>query len=91
VDFTWRNVGDSPDMFVVNVSVTAYQNGIQLNEGYLITENTEVGTSIMPGKSLTVTEIFQMRESTGEITLIVDKLMDFTHEWQDRQYSFTVE
>lgn len=91
VDFIWRNVGNSPDMFVVNVDVTAYQDGIQLYDGYLLTENTEVGTSIMPGKSLTVTEVFQMRENTGEITLIVDKLMDFTHEWQERQYSFKVE
>ena len=91
VDFTWRNVGNTTDMFVVNVSVTAYQNGIQLKDGFLPTEDTEVGTSIMPGKSLTVTEVFQMRESTGEITLIVDKLMDYSHECQERQYSFKVE
>lgn len=91
LDFTWRNVGDIATMFAVNVGVTVYQDGIQLNEGYLFTEDTEVGTSIMPGKELAVKEIFELRSSSGTLDIVVDKLMDFTNEIIDRNYTFILE
>lgn len=90
VELTWRNVGEKAQMYVVNVDVTAYQDGIELQDGFLLGVNTEVGTSIMPGKELTCTEVFQLRSKTGEITLIVDKLLDFKDEWPSREYNFTL-
>ena len=88
VRFSWRNVGTSAEVFAVNVDVTAYQDGIELQDGFLLGINSEVGTSIMPGKEITVTRVFQLRGSTGQITLIVDKLLDFKNEWPDRTYEF---
>lgn len=90
VDFTWRNIGTKEDIFVINVDVKAYQDGIELHDGYLFDIYTETGTSIMPGKELTVTEIFQLRSKTGKITLILDKLLDVTHEWPSRRYEYTL-
>lgn len=88
VRFSWRNVGTSAEVFAVNVDVTAYQDGIELQDGFLLGINSEVGTSIMPGKEITVTRVFQLRGSTGQITLIVDKILDFKNEWTDRTYEF---
>lgn len=88
VDMTWRNTGDKASMFIVNVDVKAYQDGIELHDGYLFDIDTETGTSIMPGKELTVTEVFQLRSKTGKITLVLDKLLDATHEWPSRQYEY---
>ena len=88
VDFVWRNVGTSADMFVVNVDVTAFQDGIELQDGFLLGVNSEVGTKIMPGKEITVTEVYQLRSQTGQITLVVDKLLDVMNEWPDRTYEF---
>lgn len=88
VDFTWRNAGSKADMFVINVDVKAYQDGIELHDGYLFDITTESGTSIMPGKELTVTEVFQLRGKTGKITLVLDKLIDVKNEWPSRQYEF---
>lgn len=90
IDFTWKNAGNQPDMFIINVDVKAYQDGIELHKGYLFDVNTETGTSIMPGKELTVTEIFQLRSKSGKITLILDKLIDATNEWPSQQYEFTL-
>lgn len=90
LELIWRNVGDAATMFAVNVGVKVYQDGIELHEGFLLTEQTEVGTSIMPGKEITVKEIFELRSSSGKLDIIVDKLMDFTDEIVDRNYSFTL-
>lgn len=90
LDLTWRNVGDTASMFAVNVGVTVYQDGIQLHEGFLPTEQTETGTSIMPGKELAVKEIYELRSGSGKIDIIVDKLLDFTNEIVDRHYSFNL-
>lgn len=90
LNFDWRNVGTSPTMFVVNVGVTAFQDGIELHEGYLFSEQTEVGTKIMPGKELPVKVIFELRNSTGEVTFTVDKLMDFNNEAVGREYTLNI-
>lgn len=90
LNFDWRNVGTAPTMFVVNVGVTAFQDGIELHEGYLFGENTEVGTQIMPGKELPVKVIFELRSSTGEVEFTVDKLMDFNNEAVARHYTLDV-
>lgn len=90
LNFDWRNVGTAPTMFVVNVEVTAFQDGIELHEGYLFGENTEVGTQIMPGKELPVKVIFELRSSTGKVEFTVDKLMDFNNEAVARHYTLNV-
>lgn len=90
LNFDWRNVGTSPTMFVVNVEVTAFQDGIELHEGFLFGEQTEVGTQIMPGKELPVKVIFELRSSTGEVEFTVDKLMDFTNEAVARHYTLDI-
>lgn len=90
LDFEWRNVGAIASRFVLNVSATAYQDGIELKEGYLFTENSETGTSIMPGKSIKCTEVFVLRSATGEISLYLDKLMDVLDEYPNREYLFTL-
>lgn len=90
LNFDWRNVGTSPTMFVVNVGVTAFQDGIELHEGYLFGEQTEVGTQIMPGKELPVKVIFELRSSTGEVEFTVDKLLDVTNAAVDRNYTINV-
>lgn len=89
LDFTWKNVGNNADTFVVNVDVTTYQDGIELQTGYFF--GKDEGTKIMPGKELPVTVAFNLRSQTGEIKVIVDKLMDYTNEWPYRQYSFDLE
>lgn len=90
LNFDWRNVGTSPTMFVVNVGVTAFQDGIELHEGFLFGEQTEVGTQIMPGKELPVKVIFELRSSTGEVEFTVDKLLDVTNAAVDRNYTINV-
>ena len=90
LDFKWRNVGTLPDRFVINVDVKAFQDGIELKEGYLFAEDDETGTSIMPGKSLSCTKVFTLRKPTGEITFYVDKLMDISNEYVDRKEVFTI-
>ena len=88
VNFRWRNMGDEADMFVINVDVTAYQDGIELHPGYIFGINTEEGTKIMPGKEILVTKVFTLRKQTGTITLVVDKLLDVKNEWPNRKYEF---
>lgn len=90
LNFIWRNVGTAPTMFVVNVGVTAFQDGIELHEGYLFGEQTEVGTQIMPGKELPVKVIFELRSKTGEVTFTVDKLIDALNQAVDREYTINV-
>ena len=90
LDFDWRNIGTAPDMFVINVDVTAYQDGIELSQGFLFGENTETGTNIMPGKNIKCTMVYTLRNPKGDITLFVDKLMDMTNEYVGRKIQFTI-
>lgn len=90
LDFTWRNAGTETTFFAVEVDVTAFQNGVQLQEGFLFDEKSEVGTKLMPGKSIDVTKVYELREAGGKIEFTVDKLLDFNHQYVDRKYSFTL-
>lgn len=88
LDFTWRNAGQDITFFAVQVDVTVFQDGVQLQEGFLLDEKSEIGTQLMPGKSIDVTKVYELRSDKGEIELFVDKLMDFQNQYVDRKYSF---
>lgn len=88
LDFTWRNAGQDITFFAVQVDVTVFQDGVQLQEGFLLDEKSEIGTQLMPGKSIDVTKVYELRSDKGEIEFFVDKLMDFQNQYVDRKYSF---
>lgn len=90
LDFNWRNAGKDVTIFPVHVEVTVFQDGVQLQEGFLFNEKTEIGTHLMPGKSIDITQIYELRGTGGQIDFTVDKLMDFNHQYVDRKYSFTL-
>lgn len=90
LDFTWRNIGNSVSTFDANVSVIVFQDGIELHESLTLPGATETDTRIMPGKELACIKVYDLRNPTGEITVIMDKLMDEDDNYLDRQYTFNV-
>ena len=89
LSFTWKNRGDSISTFDDNIIVLVFQNGIELNESILI-GNTDSGTRVMPGKQLDILKVFDLREETGDICLIVDKKDDQDNAWSERTHDFSI-
>ncbi len=90
LDFTWRNIGTSISTFDSNMLVMVFQDGIELHESITLPGATETDTRIMPGKELDCIKIFDLKNPTGEITVIMDKLMDEDDNYLDRQFTFNV-
>ena len=86
--FNWRNVGSDATMFAVNVGVTVFQDGVELKNAPVY--DSEIATQLKPGKSIDVVESYELRSDTGELEIVVDKLIDVTHQYADRTYTYTL-
>ena len=86
--FNWRNVGSDATMFAVNVGVTVFQDGVELKNAHVY--DSEIATQLKPGKSIDVVESYELRSDTGELEIVVDKLIDVTHQYADRTYTYTL-
>lgn len=66
VDFTFTNNGDEPESFVFAATPKAYQNGVELEEAYLL--ESDSGNSmknVKPGKSIGVQQAFVLKNKSG--------------------------
>lgn len=86
--FNWRNVGSDATMFAVNVGVTVFQDGVELKNAHVY--DSEIATQLKSGKSIDVVESYELRSDTGELEIVVDKLIDVTHQYADRTYTYTL-
>ena len=73
VYFEFTNNSDENESFASLVRCQAFQNGIELETNYLYDCDEERNSSkdIQPGASITVAEIFELDDSTEDITLEV--------------------
>lgn len=69
VDLTFTNNGKDAESFIFAITVKAFQNGIELEDGYLMdSDPANELKDIKPGKSIAVQEIFVLDDAT-EVTI----------------------
>lgn len=80
VNVNWINNDSEPAVFYTEATVEAYQDGVELDDGYLSGVDTNVGKKVLPGFSGTQKEIFQLTSARGEVVLIVSPLFVYTND-----------
>lgn len=85
--FTWHNLSDEPSFFLLNFSVEAYQDGIQLQEIMFNPIETNDTVKIMKGAEIEVIQSFYLRNLTSDIDVIVDSLYDFSNKWPNLEFT----
>lgn len=90
VYFEFTNNSDENQSFDYLVSCKAFQNGVELDTNYIYDCDEEKNGSkeIQPGASITVAEVFELSESTDNVTL---EITPFSI-WSDRKlFEYEVE
>lgn len=85
VEFAWKNVGKYPESFDDNVSVTLYQDGVQLKES-VISESADSSAKILPGVTFTVTKAFLIRNFDAFVYIYFGKAGDEVYKWPEQVY-----
>ena len=85
----WRNNSDSISTFDSSVEVIVFQNGIELLEPVLAGK-TDSGAKVMPGKEMDFLKGYDLRESSGEVIVIIDKANDTNNEFAERTYTLNI-
>lgn len=85
----WRNNSDSVSTFDSNVELIVFQNGIELLEPALAGK-TDSGARVMPGKELDFVKTYDLRESEGEVIVILDMPNDTSNEFTERTYELNI-
>lgn len=86
VEFWWHNGQREANAFITAFSIEAYQNKIQLNPGSTYGIEDNQWTKIQYGGDIVCYEVFQLRDATTPVTLVVDKIFDFTNKYKDSEY-----
>lgn len=82
----WQNNTDAATSYYLHANIEAYQNGVQLNETFIRTVDDNYDRKILPGYSLQVKEIFELPNTKDPVTLIVQQLFSYWHEYTPRQF-----
>lgn len=82
VGFDWTNDSDTPETFWSQLSVTAYQYGIEIDYKFPQGFDGQRMTSVLPGYSMTSYNSYLLN-GNGEVTVVVDDLIDLTDHFED--------
>lgn len=83
VKYVFTNVADeSPEAFMFAFDCTVYQNGVGLNESYLLDESANYSPDnqskeIKKGASIEVEEAYELNDTTTDIEVEVEELFSF--------------
>lgn len=78
VNVNWINQSDEPGVFYTEAVLEAYQNGVELDTGYIYSIETNVSKKVLPGYSGAIKEIYQLQNAKDEVVLILHALFDFS-------------
>lgn len=77
INYRWTNKTDNANSFTILAGYTAYQNGVQLDAGYLPGVETDEFTSVLPGYSTEVSSVHKLSNTTDPVVLQVSAFADF--------------
>lgn len=83
VEFDFTNNGSIATAFYLSLMPQAYQDGVQLEEDYGMTEefnNQEMIMEVQPGATFTVHKMFKLRSDTSPVQLKVSDLQRLSSE-----------
>lgn len=81
----WLNQSDEATAYYVEAAVDAYQNGVELDNGYLSGVDTNTTRKVLPGYSTTIKEIFELENDKDPVVLFVRPWVDFRNEYPPQQ------
>lgn len=87
INYQWTNTGDQSNYAATALSMMAYQNGVELDDGLLMDVSTNAVTALLPGASLDCCEIYELRDNSP-VTLVVDAIADIMDQYPD--YTLTI-
>lgn len=90
VEFVWKNNSKSADCFGTILSFEAYQDGIELNRGYIFGVETNSTTKIMPGKTLNGCVVFELRNNKSDVEFVAKNMFDFFGKYNDFNLTITL-
>lgn len=89
VKINWTNNGSSAQSYLAKLSVHAYQNGVELERGYVYNLETNEMTNILPGYDINVYELFELTNNS-DVTITIDTYFDLTDKFDDIIYTVSV-
>lgn len=81
----WMNQSDEPTAYYVEANVDAYQDGVELDDGYISGVEKNNTRRVLPGYSTTVTEIYELRNTRNPIVIMIEPWVDFRNEYPPQQ------
>lgn len=79
VVFSAKNNTDSSSSFGLTINIDAYQNGVELDTGYIYGIETNSSTKFRPGATIEGREIFELTSTTAQVEIELNKLWNFTN------------
>lgn len=91
VEHTWQHSYAEPTAFAYSISTEAYQDGIECDIGYLLDYSGTLSTKTQANTSYTCYSVFQLRNTTSPVTVIIDKCFDFTDQYDNLEYTISLQ
>lgn len=89
VKFSWINKQDEPATYTFEITVEAYQNGIQLDTAYVYGYETDSLKKVLPGYEGKGVELFELPNTTDDIVVYFGALFDFSGEYPAKSVIIT--
>ena len=78
VVFSAKNNTDNSSSFGLTINIDAYQNGVELDTGYIYGVETNSSTKFRPGAIIEGKAIFELASTTAQVEIELNKLWNFT-------------
>ena len=81
----WLNNSDEPTAYYIAASVDAYQNGVELDDGYISGVEKDSTRKVLPGYGTTVTEIYELENKKDPVIVTIKPWLDLRNEYPPQQ------
>lgn len=79
VVYSVKNYKEESSSFGLSINIDAYQNGIELDTGYLYSLETNSSTKMRTGASIEGKSVFELKNTSSAVELELNKLWNFTN------------
>ena len=78
VVFSAKNNTDNSSSFGLTINIEAYQNGVELDTGYIYGVETNSSTKFRPGATIDGKAVFELKSASAQVELELNKLWNFS-------------
>lgn len=83
VQFDWTNTSNDSIMFVSTMVPQAFQDGVEISQGFVYNIETNSITTVLPGYGTTSYNIYKLKNN-HDVLLSVDEFMDIGNKYPNK-------